>query len=815
MQTGTSNLTRAVTGDEVTWYPQVYADWAQDGYGDVDSIDDLSGQADGYTVAQSYNDGLPDEIAFLRDSGVPGASVGLTGREELNAVQYFSPFRSDSPVFGFARDVAPVKIDQGVLGAGGIETVRIYTGQMADIPITAAGQATLRTGSPARLLLSQLVQPPIRERYYSNGPFDFGLTASWPISYALHSCAVYPSPPASTGCRLWLPMHGGGNPFIPSANPYANNFTGVLYGQTRLSTESDRSNRPLRNIRGPFVGSVDAGMSTAEIRVAIGSPAELGSGDDWMSTASSTGSVQFWVRGDAGNVNTTPGGSAQMTWSAASKAFIAGFTSLHTGSVELVCGVDVNRAVFVKVFDGTNTATFVSTLTLPQDGAWHFVGVAWSVSGNLLTCRLDSTTQTNTPSPALSTALLPASNDGEASTLFAFALPPAEVQFCTGAASAPATVGWLNSTGYYTRRAYVYPSSLDLEVLMEKEPREAWEYIGSLAQSEPAAVRIDENDDVYVMPPGWFATAALDAVVDTITSARHAARPNVALDHTKIRNNVRVSYQNTRVDVLADQILAYKTFQTILPGTSLLQLVFDITALRVDARSSLVNGVAASSFVHLTANQINGTDLSPPGGSYVTLNDSPDGSGTYSTQADVLVDTVEWHVDGMLVSFRNLTNTTWYLVNNSSDAGLDFSFIGVFGVPIRQVEASVTESEGNSVETRGLRTLTLRLPVIQSEATATQVARRLVLEAAEPLATVQVEVFGDPRRQPTDLVTYDDSAETGVSGVFRVQSVRHSISGPAYTQTVGMRQARTVGTWGDGVSRWGESRYAGQEVTVT
>lgn len=815
MQTPSSdNLTRAVTGDGVEWRTTTYADWALDGYGAVDSIDDLSGQADGYTIVQSYSDGLPDEVAFLGDSGIPGATCNLAGRDTLNPTQYFSPFRTDSPVFGFDRDIAPVKIDQGAVSSSGIETTRLFTGQMVDVPVNG-GRATLQAMSTTRLLLSQLVQPPVREKYYANGPFDFGLTASWPISYTLHSCAVYPSPPASNGCRLWLPMHGGGNPFIPSANPYLANFTGVLYGQTRRTADSGRTNRPLRNIRGPFVGSVDAGITTGELRVSIGSPAELGTGSDWLSQTSSTGSFQFWIRADAGNVNTTPGGSGQFDWSFAPKAFIAGFASLHTGGITLTTGVDINRKVFVRVFDGTNTANFVSTLTLPQDGAWHFVGTAWSVSGNSLSCRLDSTTETNTPSPALSTAGLAASDVGTASTLLAFALPPAEVQLCTGTLSAPATAGWLNSSSYYTRRAYVYPSSLEMEVLVEKEPREALEYIGSLCKAETAALRVDENDNVYIMPRGYFATAALQDAADVVNTERHAARPDVRVDYSKVRNNVRVSYQQVRVDTFADLVLSYTTVLAIPPGIGFLQLAFDTPAVRVDARSSFASGAAVSSFVHLTTDQLHGIDLSPPGGSYVTLNTATDGTGTYSTLADVQVDTIDWNAFGILLQFNNMTGTVWYLTNDSTSFDLNYAFIGVNGVPIRLLDASVSESIGDSTEIRGLRTLTIKDDLIQSEAAATLIARRLALEFAWPLATVDVQVFGDPRRQPTDLVDFDDQFETGASGSFRTQEIRHSISGAEYVQTLKMRQAYTVGTWGDGVSRWGRSRWAGQEIEVT
>lgn len=818
MQTPSSdNTTRAITGDGVTWRPTVYADWAQDGYGAADSIDDLSGQADGFVVVQAYNDGLPDEVAYLGSSGIPSASCGLAGRDTFTPAQYFSPFRTDSPVFGFERDVAPVKIDQGAVGESGIGTVRLFTGQMSDAPVVG-GRAALQAMSATRLLLSQLVQPPVRERNYRNGPSDYGLTASWPISYALHACAVYPSPPAPASCRMWLPMHGGGNPFIPSTNPYVSNTTGVLSTYERTSIDlAIVGGKTTQHIRGPFVGSIKAEITATRLRVVLGQPTEMGPGSDWMSQASSQGSIQFWIRGDAANVNTTPGGSGQFTWGVAPVAFMAGVTTSHFGGATVTAGVDVNRKVFVRVNDAAgHTPTLTSTGAIPSDGAWHFVGAAWNVSGNLLTVRLDTTTETNIPSPALVTSSLPATQalDLEATNLYAFALPPAEIQFCTGTLSNPTTAGWLNDTGHYTRRAYVYPSTLQMEVLAEKEPREALEYIGSLCKAEMASFRIDESDNVYVMPLGWFATVALQASGDRIDTGRHSARPDVRLDHSKVRNAVRVSYQQTWTDTLSDLVLNYTTLLTVPLGVSLLRLSFDNPAVRVDARSS-IGVTVASSFVHLTAVQINGTDVSPPGGSYVTLNTAIDGTGTYSTQADVVVDTIGWDADEILLQFTNLSGQVWYLVNNSATFGLSFAHIGVYGVPIRQLDASVSETVDASVDTRGLRTLTVKQDLVQSEAAATILARRLALEFAWPLATVDTQVFGDPRRQPTDLVLFDDTAETGAVGSFRTQEVRHSISGAEYLQTLKMRQAYTVGHWGDGVSQWGRCRWAGQEVVVT
>lgn len=807
MQDATANFAAAVSASSVSWLPpSVYADWAQDGYGAAESIDDLSGQAAGIVVNHALSDGLPDEVSFVAIQGVPTLTADLGGRDEMTPAAYFSPFRTDSAVYGFERDVAPLKVDHGLVTAAGGERVRVFTGQMADVPVRG-GRASLAGISATRLALAALVQPPVRARREQGLPF--GLNATWAVSYVLHACGVYPSPPAMTGCRLWLPLYGCGHSFAPAANVLTSNFTGVVFGLRRRTGDDgiDYYSAEPQTVRGPYVGGLNAQVTSTELLGATGTVSAnfddtLVAGDDWLSQAGARGRVQFWVRGDAADANNTPGGSANFAWGTSGVTWLAGMeASSFVTTPYVVAGVNLSRNVFVNVFDGTNNVTLSSSATLPTDGDWHFIGAAWDVAGNKLWVRLDGVTETSTPT--MSTAGLPVLTEPEADKLvLAFTLPSADFQFSTGSGADPDdTPTWLNTLSW-TRGAVVYPSSLELEVLAEPAPREAWELIGALAQTEQAATRIDENDQMLYLPRGYFATVDQQTVAQTITTATDAALPDVILDPSMVRNVARVSYDQTRIDEVRSLVLDLRTVLVFPPGVSTFRIALDTAAIQV----------YAGTLTNLTAAQIDGSDLGPPGWSYITVNSATDGSGDVIDAGQVTAVITEWTAGEVAVEVTNNSAATLYAANNSSTAGTDFAYLGVYGFAVRTNTTSVTESYDSSVDVRGDRAIAVDLPMAQRYDNAYRAARRIVGDLAYPVPIIdQVEVFGDPRRQPGDLVTFADPSQTGADGQWRSYVVRHRIDGADYRQTMKLRQATLTGQWGDGVSRWGSIVWAGEE----
>jgi hypothetical protein len=124
-------------------------------------------------------------------------------------------------------------------------------------------------------------------------------------------------------------------------------------------------------------------------------------------------------------------------------------------------------------------------------------------------------------------------------------------------------------------------------------------------------------------------------------------------------------------------------------------------------------------------------------------------------------------------------------------------------------DASVITSRASSITQRGVRGLPVDAPAHQRREDAQRLAQRLLNELAEPTPTIEgVRVFGDPRRQPGDLVEFEDATQTAISGQWRILSVRHVIDQANYYQDVRLRKALSVGEWQtSGESRWGETLW--------
>src|SRR5687767_7142387 len=106
-----------------TWVPpRLRTDWDGTGYGGDGTIDDLSHQmASTWEVDHSLDDGYPDSVTFVSGVSVPELSTELVGRPDpdtgapITAPAYWSPLRTDSPVYGYDRDIPPVTFDVGLV----------------------------------------------------------------------------------------------------------------------------------------------------------------------------------------------------------------------------------------------------------------------------------------------------------------------------------------------------------------------------------------------------------------------------------------------------------------------------------------------------------------------------------------------------------------------------------------------------------------------------------------------------------------------------------------------------------------------------
>lgn len=743
--------------------------------------------------------------------GTPRVTGYDTPGVYISAAKYFSPFRTDSPVYSFARDVAPVKIDVQTVTSSGLESVRIFTGQMTSTP-TDGQSAALKAMSASRLKLAKLVQLPVRPRVGADyiGFPESGLTAAWPVTWAMHQCQVYPSPPAASGCRYWAPLHGGGHSYLPSSNTRIALAPFVGY----LSTTGAQNPSTPVTIDGPYVGGM-LGQVGSSYRFVKADPIEgaMEDGSEWLTKTANRGRFEFWLRGDTTSINSVPGGSGEV---------VVGLAEVFAGAPHIMAGIDFNyddniclvagiratdRVPIISIDDGTATSTAIGSAAVPTDGAWHFYGFAWDIAAKKLWINIDGTV-TATNASSASTANLPTDQWGDASTLtMGSGLPVSEVQFSTGSpASHDLYPTWMYNSNW-TRGASATISILEL-VALNEPPREAWELIGRYAQAELAQFRSDENDTVLYLPMPYWARTAQQTTLQTLSARRDSKPPRVTYDASKIRNSVRLGYSQTGI-YLGSTYLPLLELNTPLPmppGVTRYLLALTTPSHKLFPLTAEIPV--------LTEDQVDGTDTSLPFAQayhYISYNTEPDGSGTYPSvdsvtklAAQLHATIEEWAADQILLKLENTTATTYYVTNNSASFGVNRAFLSVGGFPIiTNTGAFVTASDSTSIATRGERGLPLQSDVIQTEAMAQQMAEILVGDLAYPMPVVEnLELFGDPRRQPGDLVSYSDPDGTGVSGLWRLRGIRHMVNAAEYTQLTTLRRARKTGTWDSGI--WGD-----------
>jgi hypothetical protein len=504
--------------------------------------------------------------------------------------------------------------------------------------------------------------------------------------------------------------------------------------------------------------------------------------DDALSQAGNKGRLEMWIRGDATNVNTAPGGSATVTrlcslW-------------LETDGGEYArMGITPTRNLEVSVFDGTNIRTLTSAATLPTDGAWHFAGVAYDMTTDRLWVNLGGTVASS--SAVMATSGLPTVEAFDfAYPVFLSVLPVAEITFTTGTEANADVYPLWRSDASFAPTATLEPSTNKLVALAEAEPREAWQTITDYALSELASARLTETDEFQFLPLSWWVQDDQQVIVDAFDTGRNAAAFDVDLDPTKIRNSIKVTYTDTKI---IDYSAAFGGFQVIFERTEddPIPITAGVTVIKVLYSSP---GILPLQNVTLWDNTpITGANLTQ-----VSLCDTDDGTGTYAIEGQVVVTFDAWDAMSAILRFTNNTQTTWYLTNDA-----DFGSLIIVGLPVVESSTYATDEDAASIADRQERALDVSAPVLQTSESARRLARNLKMALRRAVATIGadqqgVEVLGDPRRQPGDLATFRDSVTGVEDGLWRLRGVTHRGSGATYRQQVVARRVKPIMIIGEG-----------------
>lgn len=753
------------------------------------AIDDLTHADGGWSVTHHLDDGLPDNVTFISGVGTPTLTADLnappaylTGGVPMQVPEYFSPYNELSPIYGLDRDVGAVTLDAGMVTAAGPERLRVFTGQMADIPVKSR-KATLQAVSATRLKLARLVQPPA-----VNGVYQ-GANATWPISYALAACGVYASPPPQTGCRYWAPQHGSAHAFIPSDNQSSIDMM-VQVGHAAGPYRGG----PVRVTEGPFVAAVEYGVNfnrpyqtgflnnvftTRGIFMADGPP---------ITTTVGKGKVEMWLRGDAVNLNAAPGGSGSIS---TLTDFYVDNGDTPTSGIEAWVH-PTTRALRMFIKDGVNSGSLVSDVTLPTDGAWHFCGWAWDIAARKLWVNLDGTVKTSTIAAIVPAFFPTTENFAGRSPFFRLTLPAAEIQLTAGVT--PDTVPWLRDIPF-TPQAIVTPSVMELANVAETEPTEAWAYLSEFAQAELASMRTDENDVFNYLGFGWWVKDAQQVIAETYSTEFNTGTVDINIDPTKIRNEIVVSFEEVLTTDAYTPVFSSGEALAVPPGIT--QVILPFSKAAFELRGYTFTNVAAADTVQ------------PMNINSISFNGAPDGTGFYYSAAYVTATVVEWTPGAAVVQFNNSSTITLYTANNKN-----WPAITLAAKAQESAQASVTDSDPISIMKRGERSLPVTAQALQTRVNALRLARRLKMALRNPQAAAEeLSLFGDARRQPGDLVTFEDPSMTKVSGQWRAQSVSHdySVTGDevSYINGVIVRPTRPICVVGTG--RIGQSLVGPKE----
>jgi hypothetical protein len=732
---------------------------------------------------------------------VTGVHVAFEVRErpQLDGVGYFSPLNTDSPIYGFDRDTAPVTMSINNIAVDGnqTETTRIFTGQMTGISLSSSRTAQVTGVSKTRLLLDDAHELPTVYGWRE------GLETDWLAGYLLAQGGQYIGVAPSIYTRWWAPGHGSMHPYMDGD---------VSYSESRrwVSGRAGSFRAQPGVVAGPFVTAMDAMQTNAQTiftsviadktwaKDVPGMPTAVFK--DLLSQQSSTGRLSFWIRGD--------------TWDAAPTCVDSGdpddylpFKAILWNSIGV--GATTSNYVRVQINPNRNFTVWIGSsivLTggdLPADGQWHFVSFMWDYDNGVGKFRQDGFTW-NTGTLSGGSEALPTSEainnaaGGYTGFLYYAHLPIAEIQLEAGM---PYTDDWSRFYPAPTApslNATYRPSRQPLAVIAEPTPVQGWSTLQSLAQSTLSWMRCNELDNVEFVDLDYFGETA-QMTVDTLNvldTNFNAGAIGLDLDPSKTRNVVAVVYTDTRVGSNRVPILDMNTSLSIPVGTS--YTTFPLDTLTAETHGAAQWWTTTPVFQKLTALQIAGTNPIQ-NENVMSVNTNSDGSGTVYVGADFTARIMNYNSNSIYVQFVNNSGSAKYLANN----GQQIPFLRALGYPISYSDGYATVSDPGSIVKRRERALTTEMSWVHDRTTAQGISSLLVSILAQPRPVITVNVQGDPRRVPGKLCQIVDATGTAAQGTWRITTIQHNYNGPMYTQDVTLVRVGAIGVWD--LSNWDDA----------
>ncbi|MET0416846.1 MAG: hypothetical protein ABW022_12585 [Actinoplanes sp.] len=729
--------------------------------------------------------------------------LGIGDRDQMSATQYFSPFNRDSPVLDFERDTAPVTVSQPVVTASGVVSTQIFKGQMAGLDIKSRA-AELTAFSRTRIDLDKSLVLPTVYGLREGGSVD------WLACYLMAWGGQYPGVAPSPQTRVWVPFYGSAHPFLDGAFTYprGNEFIGGV----------ESAWRPPKSTSGPFVSAMYGQQLTPltqhvyiqfDDRPALsGLPGMDGEYNDFFTRKNNKGRMTVWVRGDVRVAAPTSLG-ANVTnlfeYNVSNRSRYED-PSFNRGGIEIKI-LGTGQIHLRMGSDGDGYASLPLTPeTLPQDGEWHFFGVAWDWDIGEIDVRLDNTVW-NTSGWTTTLSYLPADEEelflsgGHLQNFMYSRIPISEFQVETGPTMySEGFARFWPTRAAPSHNATFRPTNQWLEVIADTTPVQGWDTLSALGRATLSAYRTNEEDNFEFLPLDYFGeTAQLTPATVTLDTGVNAGELAVVADPSRTRNVVTLEYEEVRVDTLLSRILQISSSIEIPRGVTTIVFPLDVPAVEFQGALSPYSAdpVQYIFLQKLSSAQIAAPATIPTDRNFMTVNTKADGTGSNWDKTTINAKIVAFTTATVTIRFVNNGAATVYLANN----GQDVPFLNVLGYAIRSSPAYTTTRDNVSIAKRRERTLTSEMPWIQRREEAEAVAAQMVNILARPREEITVRVMGDPRRRPGQLVTLADSEQTRAEGTWRVLLVNHVGNGPMFLQDLKLVRVLPIGVW-DGLPGW-------------
>jgi hypothetical protein len=751
-----------------------------------------------------------------------GLSIEPYQRPQMTPSQFWSPFNSGSPIYGFDRDTADVGMQFNTVTDIGVQGSQLFSGLMNDVS-TKAGQAVdLAAVSKTRVNLNRSLNLPMVFARREGCTIDFLVT--WLMARGNQFFGPAPGPWA----RYWAPMYGSVHAGLDAFNGY--NY-GMFWDTSAAVTYGLRYPQ---TITGPFHLAMFACSTQNYTQELVLDPIDLYANknetvppnlaerftaaqqhQDQFSWAGASGRISFWIRGDTSVPSGTnvPAGNNYLFQYKCEATTSTGYV---LGSVWIY--IDNNRVFKVQMGNGTTgyaTLDYGAPFQPPSDGAWHFYSVAWSYwDGNVVALRDGSTLgaggywETNgfidytNWNYNTDTELYAAG--GKISNTVRTHLPISDVIIESGYEPYNDNFGSVWPIfPYPSASATGRPILSPIEAVAGFTPVNGWDTLAELARNCMAMYRADEGDDIEFLPLSYFGEAAQLAATTVADTEVNAGDLNVSYDPSHSRNVVTLNFIETKVDQGYSTCLALQSAVEILPGSSTLIFTLDLPVAEIHGSSAPHN--PWWTLTNLTGAQVT-AGTRPNNVHFMAVNTLADGSGTYQTTSQVSASILSYTQTTITLVFSNKTGKSAWLANNYQGDN-QLPFMQILGYVVRESDGYVTERDSGSIGTRRERALSADMTWIHDRNTAQQLASHMVTALARPRAQVVVEVQGDPRRTPGQAVTVADAQDTQASGLWRTLAVGHKADGPQYTQTLQLVSVPPVGVW-DGEPGWDEEIWS-------